>query len=204
MEVSSAEFVISNTDIDKCPKPILAEFAFIGRSNVGKSSLINMLANKKDLAKTSSTPGKTQLINHFLVNKNMYWVDLPGYGFAKVSQQKRKSWTGMIWNYLEKRENLLITFLLIDGRHKPQQIDLEFMNKLGEKGIPFHIIITKSDKENQKTIDGNVRLLKEALSKTWEESPMIHVTSSAKRIGSKSIYEAIVDGLNWFKQKNNQ
>lgn len=204
MEVSSAEFVISNTDIDKCPKPTLAEFAFIGRSNVGKSSLINMLANKKDLAKTSSTPGKTQLINHFLVNKNMYWVDLPGYGFAKVSQQKRKSWTSMIWNYLEKRENLLITFLLIDGRHKPQQIDLDFMNKLGEKEIPFHIIITKSDKENQKTIEGNVRLLREALSKTWEESPMIHITSSVKRSGSKSIYETIKDGLNWFMQKNNQ
>lgn len=200
MEVSSAEFVISNTDIDKCPKPNLAEFAFIGRSNVGKSSLINMLANKKDMAKTSSTPGKTQLINHFIINKKMYWVDLPGYGFAKVSLQKRKSWTNMIWNYLEKRENLLLTYLLIDGRHEPQAIDLEFMNKLGEKGIPFHIIMTKSDKENQKTVDGNVSKLKQALKKNWETVPMIHITSSVKRSGKKSIFETMEEGLKWFEK----
>lgn len=202
MEVYNAEFVISNTDLTKCPKPTLPEFAFIGRSNVGKSSLINMLANKKDMAKTSSTPGKTQLINHFLVNKKIYWVDLPGYGFAKVSQQKRRSWTGMIWNYLEKRENLLLTFLLIDGRHSPQNIDIEFMNKLGEKGIPFHIIITKSDKENQKTIDGNVRLLKETLQKTWEEIPTIHITSAVKRTGSNGIFQSIEEATNWFNQKD--
>jgi GTP-binding protein len=150
MDVKFSEFLISNTDIAKCPKADKPEVAFIGRSNVGKSSLINMLSNRTDLAKISSTPGKTQLINHFLINKEMYWVDLPGYGFAKVAQTKRAEWTKMIWNYVENRENLLTLFVLVDSRHAPQQKDIDFINKLGEKGVPFSLIFTKADKESQK------------------------------------------------------
>lgn len=191
MEVKSAEFIISNTDVSKSPKATLPEIAFIGRSNVGKSSLINMLANKQNLAKTSSTPGKTQLINHFLINKNMYWVDLPGYGFAKVSQTKRGDWTKMIWNYTEKRTNLCNLFVLIDSRHKPQAKDIDFINKLGEKGIPFTIVFTKADKEAQKVVSANISLFKTALMKTWDEMPIAFVTSAVKRSGRKDILEFI-------------
>lgn len=191
MEVKSTEFIISNTDVSKCPKPDKPEVAFIGRSNVGKSSLINMLSHKTDLAKVSSTPGKTQLINHFLINKDMYWVDLPGYGFAKVSQSKRGEWTKMIWNYTESRENLLTLFVLIDSRHTPQQKDLEFINKLGEKGVPFSILFTKADKETQKEVSANVNLFKKALLNYWEELPPIFVTSAVKRLGRKQVLDYI-------------
>lgn len=187
MEIYSAEFVISNTDVSKCPKPSLPEVAFIGRSNVGKSSLINMLANKKDLAKTSSTPGKTQLINHFILNKNMYWVDLPGYGFAKVSQNQRRQWTKMIWNYIEQRENLMTLFVLIDSRHNPQAIDLEFINTLGEKGIPFTILFTKTDKSTQKEVSANIDEYKHQLLERWETLPPMFGTSAIKRNGRKEI-----------------
>jgi GTP-binding protein len=191
MDVKFAEFIISNTDVTKCPKPDKPEVAFIGRSNVGKSSLINMLSLKKDLAKISSTPGKTQLINHFLINKDMYWVDLPGYGFAKVSQSKRADWTKMIWNYVETRSNLLTLFILIDSRHAPQQKDIEFVNKLGEKGVPFSIIFTKADKESQKDVSANVNQFKRALLSYWDELPNIFVTSSVKRLGRKQILDFI-------------
>lgn len=191
MEVKSAEFVISNTDISKCPKPNMPEFAFIGRSNVGKSSLINMLANKQSMAKTSSTPGKTQLINHFIINKKMYWVDLPGYGFAKVSQSKRGDWTKMIWEYIEQRANLANLFVLIDSRHSPQAKDIDFINKLGEKQIPFSIIFTKADKELQKVVSANIKSFKTALSKTWDEMPIAFVSSAVKRQGRKEILEFI-------------
>jgi GTP-binding protein len=191
MEVKFAEFIISNTDVTKCPKADKPEVAFIGRSNVGKSSLINMLSLKKDLAKISSTPGKTQLINHFLINKDMYWVDLPGYGFAKVSQSKRADWTKMIWNYVETRSNLLTLFILIDSRHAPQQKDIEFVNKLGEKGVPFSIIFTKADKESQKDVSANVNQFKRALLSYWDELPNIFVTSSVKRLGRKQILDFI-------------
>jgi GTP-binding protein len=186
MEVKSTEFIISNTDVSKSPKPTLPEIAFIGRSNVGKSSLINMLTNKQNLAKTSSTPGKTQLINHFLINKNMYWVDLPGYGFAKVSQTKK-----MIWNYVETRSNLCNLFVLIDSRHTPQAKDIDFINKLGAKGIPFTIIFTKADKDSQKVVSANISLFKKALLKTWDEMPVAFVTSAVKRSGRKEILDFI-------------
>ena len=191
MEVKFTEFLISNTDIAKCPKADKPEVAFIGRSNVGKSSLINMLSNKTDLAKISSTPGKTQLINHFLINKDMYWVDLPGYGFAKVAQTKRGEWTKMIWNYVENRENLMTLFVLVDSRHVPQQKDIDFINKLGEKGVPFSLIFTKADKETQKEVSTNVNLFKQNLLKYWEELPPIFVTSSIKRLGRRQVLEYI-------------
>lgn len=187
MEIQSADFVISNTEVSKCPKPNLPEVAFIGRSNVGKSSLINMLANKKDMAKTSSTPGKTQLINHFLINKTMYWVDLPGYGFAKVAQTKRKQWTKMIWNYIEQRDNLLTLFVLIDSRHSPQSIDIEFIQSLGEKGIPFSILFTKTDKSTQKEVAANIDQYKRKLLEQWETLPAMFSTSAIKRGGRKEI-----------------
>ncbi len=207
MEIKNAEFVISNTDISKCPQTNLPEFAFIGRSNVGKSSLINMLANKQSLAKTSATPGKTQLINHFLINKNMYWVDLPGYGFAKVSQNKRNDWTKMIWNYIEKRKNLCNLFVLIDSRHSPQNNDIEFINKLGEKGIAFSILFTKADKENQKVVSENIKLFKKKLSETWEEMPNYFVSSSVKRQGRNEILNFISTVQNnyiLFQKGNNE
>ena len=187
MKINTAEFIISNSDVSKCPLERLPEYAFIGRSNVGKSSLINMLTNKKELAKVSSSPGKTQMINHFLINKNMFWVDLPGYGFAKVSQVKRGAWTKMIWNYVEKRENLQTLFVLIDSRHTPQKMDIEFVNKLGEKASPFTLIFTKADKESQKEVSEHVGQFKKELSKTWAELPTIFISSAVKRLARKEI-----------------
>lgn len=200
MDVKHSEFLISNTDPDKCPKADKPEVAFIGRSNVGKSSLINMLSNRTDLAKISSTPGKTQLINHFLINKEMYWVDLPGYGFAKVAQTKRAQWTKMIWSYVEKRDNLMTLFVLIDSRHTPQQKDIEFINKLGEKGIPFALLFTKADKETQKEVSTNVQLFKQQLLKYWESLPPIFVTSSVKRLGRKQVLDYLDILKNQFYQ----
>lgn len=191
MEVKFAEYLISNVDYEKCPAADKPEFAFIGRSNVGKSSLINMLCNKRELAKVSSTPGKTQLINHFLINKSMYWVDLPGYGFAKVSQSQRSSWTKMIWNYVENRKNLLTLFVLIDSRHSPQKVDLDFINKLGEKGIPLTLLFTKADKETQKQVSQNVQSFRKALLQTWESMPVGFITSAVKRLGRTEVLSYI-------------
>lgn len=187
MEVKKAIFIISNTEVEKCPKPDMPEVAFIGRSNVGKSSLINMLSNKHELAKISSTPGKTQLINHFLINDNMYWVDLPGYGYAKVSKQNRAAWKKMIWNYIENRTNLLTVFVLIDSRHSPQKVDIDFINTLGEKGVPFTIIFTKTDKEIQRVVAKNINDFTTALSKSWESLPQLFRTSAVKRSGRDKV-----------------
>lgn len=191
MEIVSAEYIISSPDYEKCPPPDRAEFAFIGRSNVGKSSLINMLCNNQKLAKTSGTPGKTQLINHFIINKSWYIVDLPGYGFAKRSLKDRRRWEQMIENYLRKRTNLVNIFVLIDGRHGPQKIDLEFVNKLGEWQVPFALVFTKADKETQKVVAGNVKAFLDAMRKEWEFLPPHFVTSAEKKLGKDKVLSFI-------------
>lgn len=191
MDIVSAEYVISSPDYEKCPPPDKAEFAFIGRSNVGKSSLINMLCNNQKLAKTSGTPGKTQLINHFIVNKSWYIVDLPGYGFAKVSLKDRRRWEQMIENYLRKRTSLVNVFVLIDSRHGPQKIDLEFVNKLGEWQVPFALVFTKADKETQKTVAANVKAFLDAMRKDWEFLPAHFVTSAEKKQGKDKLLRFI-------------
>jgi GTP-binding protein len=195
MVIKSAEYLISNPDWEKCPKPDLPEYAFIGRSNVGKSSLINMLANHEKLAKTSGTPGKTQLINHFIINKNWYLVDLPGYGFAKVSQSQRRQWSQMIENYLRKRTNLVNVFVLIDSRHEPQAIDIEFVNQLGEWQIPFSLVFTKADKSTQLEVARNVKAFLNKLRENWEFLPAHYVTSTVKKMGREKILD-FVDELN--------
>jgi GTP-binding protein len=187
MVIKSAEYIISSPDYTKCPPADKPEFAFIGRSNVGKSSLINMLTDNSKLAKTSGTPGKTQLINHFVVNKEWYLVDLPGYGFAKVSQSDRRRWEQMIENYLRKRENLANVFVLIDGRHGPQQIDLEFVNKLGNWEIPFCLVFTKADKETQRQVSMNVKAFLNAMKETWQFLPRHFVTSAEKKLGRREM-----------------
>jgi len=183
MEIKSAEFVISNTDYLKCPESQLPEYAFIGRSNVGKSSLINMLCNRKDLAMTSSKPGKTLLINHFLINNNWHLVDLPGYGYATTGKKMRDKLQEIIENYILNREQLTCLFLLIDCRHEPQKIDLEFMEWLGENEIPFSIVFTKLDKLSHVKAVESIRVYKEKLIEQWEELPPIFETSSEKRLG---------------------
>lgn len=191
MNIHSASYLISSPDIGKCPQPDRPEFAFIGRSNVGKSSLINMITDQKGLAKISATPGKTQLINHFKVVsagkdgvvRHWYLVDLPGYGFAKVSQQQRKSWEKMIDDYIRKRETLANLFVLIDGRHDPQDIDIAFINKLGTMQVPFTIVFTKADKETQRVVARNVDAFMTRLSEQWEELPPHFVTSAVKKTG---------------------
>lgn len=187
MVIKSAEYIISSPDYTKCPPADKPEFAFIGRSNVGKSSLINMLTDNSKLAKTSGTPGKTQLINHFVVNKEWYLVDLPGYGFAKVSQSDRRRWEQMIENYLRKRENLANVFVLIDGRHGPQQIDLDFINKLGNWEIPFCLVFTKADKETQRQVSMNVKAFLNAMKETWQFLPRHFVTSAEKKLGRREM-----------------
>ena len=191
MEIIQAEYLISSPSVDKCPQPDRPEYAFIGRSNVGKSSVINMLTQKKELAKVSSSPGKTQLINHFDIlssDKSQWWlVDLPGYGYAKRSQAMRKSWQKMIEEYIRKRENLVNLFVLIDSRHKPQELDLEFVNQLGSWGIPFALIFTKSDKSTVKEVANNVNDFLRAMLKTWESAPPHFVTSAVKHTGAKKI-----------------
>jgi len=169
MKIKSAEFVVSNSDVEKCPKSRLPEYAFIGRSNVGKSSLINMLTSRKSLAKTSGRPGKTQLINHFLINKNWHLVDLPGYGYARVSKSSKKVFQKFITQYFGFREQLVTAFVLVDIRHKPQPVDLEFMRWLGERGVPFSIIFTKADKLRPQAIDNHVEAYKTILLETWED-----------------------------------
>ena len=187
MEIKSAEFVMSNSDVKKCPKNLLPEYAFIGRSNVGKSSLINMLTNRKNLAKTSGRPGKTQLINHFLINKNWYLVDLPGYGYARVSKSAKKTFQKFITQYFSLREQLVSAFVLVDIRHDAQPIDVEFMQWLGENGIPFSIIFTKADKLKPNAITRNVENYKLKLSETWEEIPNYFITSSSKTQGKDDV-----------------
>jgi len=195
MQIKKAEFVISNTDIKKCPDPILPEYAFIGRSNVGKSSLINSITNRKNLAKTSGKPGKTQLINHFLINENWYLVDLPGYGYASVSKKQRIEFEKFIRTYLLKRKNLMCLFVLIDVRLKPQDIDIEFMTWLGQNNIPFVMCFTKLDKLSKTTAEKNISYYKKEMLKTWEELPNIFTTSSLKKIGLENI-------LSFIKQTN--
>ena len=191
MKIQEAKYVMSNSDYEKCPIPNMPEYAFIGRSNVGKSSLINMLVEKKSLAKTSQQPGKTQLINHFQINNAWYLVDLPGYGYAKVSKVEREKWEKMIGDYLHNRENLLCTFVLIDIRHSPLAADLEFMNELGEAGIPFHIIFTKADKLKAYQIANHVEAYSKKLTELWEEIPPMFVTSAEKNEGRDPILKAI-------------
>ena len=193
MNVAHAEFVMSNTKVEQCPKSKLPEYAFIGRSNVGKSSLINMLCNRKKLAKTSSRPGKTQLINHFLINKQWHLVDLPGYGYARVSKTQKKTFQKFITNYFIKRKELISAFLLIDFRHKPQNLDLEFMSWLGENFIPFSIIFTKSDKLKEKEIKENTTKYLKRLEEDWEEVPKYFITSSEKRIGKDELLNYIAE-----------
>ena len=194
MTIRSAVYVISSPDYQQCPKPDRPEYAFIGRSNVGKSSLINMLTNNDKLAKTSGTPGKTQLINHFSVNEEWYLVDLPGYGFAKVSQSQRKKWEKMIEDYLRKRPNLVMVFVLIDSRHSPQKIDLEFVNTLGKWEIPFCLVFTKADKENQRVVAKNVKDFLGRMRESWQFLPQHFVTSTIKKMGRDKILELIEEG----------
>jgi GTP-binding protein len=206
MHIKQAVYIISSPEFEKCPTPDKPEYAFIGRSNVGKSSLINMLCNNEKLAKTSGSPGKTQLINHFEIASvsdaeedqkkkeqifNWYLVDLPGYGFAKVSMRSRRRWEQMIENYLRKRENLTMVFVLIDARHSPQKIDLEFLENLKIWQIPFSLVFTKSDKENQRTVSKNVKDFLEAMKKTWQFLPQHFVTSAIKKTGKKKILDLI-------------
>lgn len=191
MKIRSAKFIISNTDVRKCPGEPFPEYAFIGRSNVGKSSLINMITGHKNLAKTSGKPGKTQLINHFLINDSWYLVDLPGYGYAKVSKDQRRTFQKFIREYFNKRMQLACSFVLIDARHEPQKIDLEFMEYLGENGIPFCIVFTKTDKLNRSGLQKNLARYQEVMLKTWEEMPTYFVTSSAKEEGREEILDFI-------------
>lgn len=195
MDIKSAEFVMSNSDVAKCPKALLPEYAFIGRSNVGKSSLINMLTNRKSLAKTSGRPGKTQLINHFLINKNWHLVDLPGYGYARVSKSSKKTFQKFITQYFNLREQLVSAFVLVDIRHEPQTIDLEFMQWLGENGVPFSIIFTKADKLKPKAIEKHIETYRNIMLEIWESMPNHFVTSASKNIGKEAVLNYI-DTLN--------
>src|SRR5664279_2089692 len=203
MHIKQAEYIISSPSFEKCPAPDKPEYAFIGRSNVGKSSLINMLCNNEKLAKTSNAPGKTQLINHFEIRSvpkageynetKWYLVDLPGYGFAKISQSSRRRWEQMIENYLRKRENLTNVFVLIDARHTPQKLDLDFIKKLGLWQVPFTLVFTKSDKEKQAIVSKNVKLFLETLKETQQFLPQHLLTSSIKKTGRTKILDLITE-----------
>ncbi|MDA7558682.1 ribosome biogenesis GTP-binding protein YihA/YsxC [Flavobacteriaceae bacterium] len=195
MKIKSAEFLVSNQDVAKCPQNKIPEYAFIGRSNVGKSSLINMLTNRKSLAKTSGKPGKTQLINHFIINNAWYLVDLPGYGYAKVSKSSKRIFQKFITEYFKQRTQLIAAFVLIDIRHKPQLIDLNFMEWLGSNQIPFAIVFTKVDKLNPKSVDEYLSSYKNVLLETWEDVPQYFVTSSSKSIGKKDLL-SYIDSIN--------
>lgn len=188
---TEAAFVGSYTELSKCPKPHMPEHAFIGRSNVGKSSLINMLLNHKGIAKTSSRPGKTQTLNYFLVNKTWHIVDLPGIGFAKINKQVKEKWVEMIYRYIDKRESLMNVFYLVDSRLDPQKIDLEFISHLGTKRIPFVIVFTKADKISSSELQRNVSKFKKALSELWDELPLMFYTSADERKGREEILEYI-------------
>ncbi|MCK9640219.1 MAG: ribosome biogenesis GTP-binding protein YihA/YsxC [Prolixibacteraceae bacterium] len=191
MFIKSAEFVMSNTDPGLCPETDRPEFAFIGRSNVGKSSLINMLMEKKDLAKTSSEPGKTRLINHFIVNNDWYLVDLPGYGYAKALRSSREQWLKFIRKYILERKNLYCVMVLLDIRVEPQQNDLDFMNWLGENEIPFVMVFTKIDKLGKATVEKNLAAYHEEMFKSWEELPQIFITSAEKGTGRDELLDFI-------------
>lgn len=213
MHIKKAEYIISSPSFEKCPAPDKAEYAFIGRSNVGKSSLINMLCNNDKLAKTSNSPGKTQMINHFEITSvrvpgeyketNWYLVDLPGYGFAKISQSSRRRWEQMIENYLRKRENLVNVFVLIDSRHSPQKIDIEFIQKLALWEIPFTLVFTKSDKENQRVVNKNIKSFLERLRETQQFLPQHFVTSAVKKTGKEKILDLISEMNSDFKKATN-
>ena len=195
MNIKSATFLQSNTKVSKLPNCDKPEYAFIGRSNVGKSSLINMLTNKRQLAKTSSTPGKTITINHFIINNEWYLVDLPGYGFAQRSKKDRESWKIMLDDYIKNRKNLISMFVLVDSRIEPQKIDLEFISHLGELQMPFGIIFTKVDKIKESELQRNVQVYKDKLAEEWEELPPIFITSSEKEIGKEDVLNYI-DSMN--------
>ena len=191
MIIKSAEFVISNTDYTSCPQDGKPEYAFIGRSNVGKSSLINMLTNRKSLAMTSSTPGKTMLINHFVINDQWYLVDLPGYGYARRGKDSRTQWREIIKDYILERAAMTSLFVLVDSRHKPQPIDLEFMEWLGENGIPFSIVFTKGDKQGFGKLKMNLNSYKTEMLKSWEELPLMFITSAETGLGKEEILKYI-------------
>jgi len=195
MQIKSAEFSVSNTHWKDCPETKLPEYAFIGRSNVGKSSLINSVLNRNGLAKTSSTPGKTRLINHFLINSEWYLADLPGYGYAKVSKTDRKEFEKLITNYILNRENLMNLFVLVDGRHLPMKIDLEFIEWLGEEGIPFSIVFTKVDKLSREKFNFNFKEYRKKLAEFWEEIPPMFITSATEKIGRDEIL-SYIDEIN--------
>ncbi|MGB0391089.1 MAG: ribosome biogenesis GTP-binding protein YihA/YsxC [Salibacteraceae bacterium] len=201
MKVKDAKFVMSNTDYTKCPAPNMPEYAFIGRSNVGKSSLINAITNRKSLAKTSGRPGKTQLINHFKINNEWYLVDLPGYGYARVSKTMRAEFQKFLRDYLIERENLICTFVLLDSRLEPQKVDKEFMQWMGENGIPFVMVFTKTDKLNDHTLLKNMKRYEEIMLEYWEELPPRFYTSSVKKSGTEEILE-FVDQTNQDYLKN--
>jgi GTP-binding protein len=202
VEINTARFLVSNQEVTKCPAPQKPEYAFIGRSNVGKSSLINMLCRSKYLAKTSSTPGKTQLINHFVINEKWYLVDLPGYGYVRSSKAKRDEFSVMITDYVCKRENLMCLFVLIDSRHEPQKIDLEFMEMLANNEVPFAIVFTKADKLGKEKIKTQVENYKTRLLEDWEELPSIFITSAEKREGRDEILQFIDEVGNEWKVEN--
>lgn len=187
MQIKSAEFLMSNSDVTKCPANRIPEYAFIGRSNVGKSSLINMLMLRKNLAKTSGRPGKTQLINHFIINKNWHLVDLPGYGYARVSKSSKKTFQKFITDYFLQREQLVCAFVLIDSRHAPQPIDLEFLEWMGENDIPFGIVFTKADKVKPMALTRNIDIYKAKLLETWTEMPNYFITSSTNDMGREEL-----------------
>lgn len=191
MEIKEARFIVSNSKVEKCPAPDRPEYAFIGRSNVGKSSLINMLTNKKSLAKISGKPGKTQLINHFLINEEWYLVDLPGYGYAKVPKAERLKWEQFLKKYIVKRENLYCLFVLIDSRHKAQPVDLKFMEWLGVSEIPFSIIFTKTDKLKPEELEANLKAYEEKMFETWETMPGYFISSSETGAGKNEILDFI-------------
>ncbi len=195
MEIREAEFVSSVTDVLKCPPPEKPEFAFIGRSNVGKSSLLNMLVNRRKLAKTSSTPGKTQTINHFIINGEWYMVDLPGYGYARVSKEKRAGFGNIIENYVLRRENLHCLFILLDARLEPQKIDLSFIHWSGENQIPIALVFTKADKLTKNQLNKNIKVYRGTLLKTWAELPPIVITSATEKTGRDDLLALIADAL---------
>ncbi len=197
MQIKTAEFVVSNQEVFKCPTTQIPEYAFIGRSNVGKSSLINMLTNQKSLAKTSGRPGKTQLINHFIINKEWFLVDLPGYGYARVSKSTKKIFQKFITTYFKERKQLVSAFVLVDIRHEPQSIDLAFMRWLGEHEIPFSIIFTKADKLRPKSIERHIESYKNKLLEFWEEMPNYFITSSSNYLGKEAL-------LNYIDSVNNE
>jgi len=191
VKIKSAEFVLSNSDVEKCPKNQVPEYAFIGRSNVGKSSLINMLMQRKNLAKTSGRPGKTQLINHFMVNNNWFLVDLPGYGYARVSKKAKKTFQKFITDYFDKRKQLVLALVLVDCRLEPQPIDLDFMQYLGEKQIPFSIVFTKADKLKPNALKRNLEAYEQKLLETWEDMPSYFTTSSSNSTGRDEVLNYI-------------